>query len=194
MDHFLPFYPSNSSKNQNFEKMKRGRGWPGDIIILDMCTKNYDQVMHSSWDMVRDRCNYFLFWTIFCPFIPLTAQKINILKWKKRLEISSFYICVPKIIIRWCRLPEIWCVTDVIVISHFGLLFALLPPPPPPHPPNSPKNHNFEKMKKEPGDIIILHKCTKNYDQMIYGSWDMVRDGRMDGRTEKVTYRGGCPT
>ena len=24
--------------------------------------------------------------------------------------------------------PEIWCVTGVIVISHFGLFFALLPP------------------------------------------------------------------
>ena len=59
-------------------------------------------------------------------------------------------------------IPEIWCMTDVIVISHFGLFFALLSP-------NSPKNQNFEKMKKMPGDII-LHKCTKNYDQMMYGS------------------------
>ena len=48
-----------------------------------------------------------------------------------------------------------------------------------------------------PGDTIILHMCTKNYDQMLYGSWDMVRDERMGGEivewTEKVTYRGGCP-
>ena len=36
-------------------------------------------------------------------------------------------------------------------------------------------------MKKEPGDIIILHMCTKNYDQMMYGSWDVVREGRKDG-------------
>ena len=65
--------------------------------------------------------------------------------------------------IRSYMLPEIWCVTDVIVISHFGLLFAILPP-------NSPKNQNFEKMKKLPEDIIILHMCTKNYDQMMYTS------------------------
>ena len=45
-----------------------------------------------------------------------------------------------------------------------------------------------------PGDIIILHTCTKDYDQMMYGSWGMVRDRQMDGRMEKVTYRGGCPT
>ena len=45
--------------------------------------------------------------------------------------------------------PEIWHVTDKIVIFHFGLFFTLLPP-------NSPKNQNFEKMKKMPGDITIL--------------------------------------
>ena len=65
--------------------------------------------------------------------------------------------------------PEILRVTDVIIIFHFELFFALLPP-------NSPKNQNLKKMKKNPGDIIILHTCTKNYDQMMYGSQDMVRD------------------
>ena len=34
-----------------------------------------------------------------------------------------------------------------------------------------------------PGDIIILHMCTKIYDQMMCGSWDMVCDGRTDGGT-----------
>ena len=111
MGYFLPFYPPNSPKNQNFEKMKKN---PGDIIILHMCTKNYDQMMYGSWDMVHDRCNcYFSFWSIFCPFTPLTNEKIKILKkWKTLLEISLFYICVPKIMIRWCMVPEIWCVTD----------------------------------------------------------------------------------
>ena len=28
---------------------------------------------------------------------------------------------------------------------------------------SSPKNENFKKKKKTPGDIIILHKCTKNH-------------------------------
>ena len=39
-------------------------------------------------------------------------------------------------------------------------------------------------MKKAPGDIIILHMCIKSYDQMMYSSWEMVRDGRTDGRTD----------
>ena len=106
----------------------------------------------------------------FLPFFSLTAWKIKISEKIKKApgDIIILHMCT-KIMIWWCTFPEIWCVTDVIVISHFGLFFALLPP-------NSPKNQNFEKMKKTPGDIIILHMCTKNYDQMMYGSWDMVHD------------------
>ena len=53
-----------------------------------------------------------LFFGLFCP---LTAKKIKISKnWKKHPEISSFYTCVPKIMIRWCMIPEIWCVTKKV--------------------------------------------------------------------------------
>ena len=34
-------------------------------------------------------------------------------KWKKSWEISSSYTCVPKIMIRWCMVSEIWYVTDI---------------------------------------------------------------------------------
>ena len=126
--------------------------------------------------MVCDGCNYFFIMGHFLPFYPLTARKIKILKkWKKLLEIGSFYMCVPKIIIRWYTLPEIWCVTDVVVISHFGIFLALLTP------------KILKKWKKAPGDIIILHRCTKNYDQIMYGSWHMVRDKRTDRRTDGWT-------
>ena len=80
--------------------------------------------------MVREGCNCsFSFWAIFCPFTPLTARKIKIKKKrrKKRLEIPSFYTSVPKIMII-CYNAEIWHVTGVIAIFHFGLFFALLPP------------------------------------------------------------------
>ena len=69
----------------------------------------------------------------------------------------------------WCTVPEIWRMTDVMIF-HFGPFFALLTP-------NNPKNQNFEKLKKAPGDIIILHKCTKNHDHMLYCSLDMARNG-----------------
>ena len=125
LDCFLPFYPSNNPKTQKFEKMKKT---PGDIIILHKCTINDNHMMYGSWDMKHDRQNFLSFWTIFCPFTPLTTQKIKILKkWKKHLEISSFYTSVPKIMIICYTVLEIWCVTDVIVIFHFGLFLALWP-------------------------------------------------------------------
>ena len=33
-----------------------------------------------------------------------------------------------------------------------------------------------KKWKTNPEDIIILHKCNKNHDHMLYCSWYMVRD------------------
>ena len=47
---------------------------------------------------------------------------------------------------------------------HFGPFFALLPP-------WKPKKSKFWKNGKILGDIIVLHKCTKNHNNMIYGSW-----------------------
>ena len=101
---------------------------PRDVIILNKCTKNYDHMAYFSWDIARDRCNYFLFWAIFCPFTPLTCLKNeNFKKMKKHLEISSFYKNEPKIMIVCYTVAEIRHVTNVIIIFHFGLFFALLP-------------------------------------------------------------------
>ena len=59
--------------------------------------------------------------------------------------------------------------TDVIVIFHFGLFFKLLPPHPLPLL-NSPKNQNLKNENETPGDIFILHKCTKNHDHILHCS------------------------
>ena len=83
-DSFLPFYPSNNPKNQNFEKMKKT---PGDIIILHKCTINDNHMMYDSWDMEHDGHIFLSFWTIFCTFTPLTTRNQNFEKWKKHLEI-----------------------------------------------------------------------------------------------------------
>ena len=64
------------------------------------------------------------------------------------MKISSFYICVPKITIIWCMLPEIW--VQLTIFCHFGSIFALLP-----H--YWPQKLKIEKMKiKSPGHIIII--------------------------------------
>ena len=80
LDHFLPFYPPNKPKNQNFEKMKK---LSGDIIILHRHTINYNHMMYGSWDMEYDR-QFFVILDRFLSFYPPTSPKINILKkWKK---------------------------------------------------------------------------------------------------------------
>ena len=60
-----------------------------------------------------------------------------------------------------CIVPEIWTVTEFFVVLDNFLPF---------YPPKMPKSQNFEKMGKTPGDIIILHTCTKNHDHMLYYS------------------------
>ena len=45
------------------------------------------------------------------------------------------------------------------------------------YPPENPKNPNFEKLTKTSGDIIILLKCTKNHDHMLYCSINIARNG-----------------
>ena len=65
----------------------------------------------------------------------------------------------------WYMVFQIWSATDKIFLS-FWTIFC----------PFTQKNQNFEKLKKAPGDIIILHKCTKNDDYMLYCSLDMARN------------------
>ena len=109
---FFALLPPNNTKNQNCEKLKKVHG---DIIIFQKCTKNHDHMLYRSLDMVRNRCSrYFSFWAIFCPFTSVTAQKLIFKKMrkkkkekKKRLEISSFYINVLKIMIICYIVPEI---------------------------------------------------------------------------------------
>ena len=79
---FTPPPPSNSPKTQ--KKFKKS---PEDIIILYMCTKYHDHIMYCTPPHTHTH---------------LTSQKINFLKKQQKcLEISSFYIYVPQIMIRW---------------------------------------------------------------------------------------------
>ena len=151
LERFLPFYPPNNPKNQNFEK--KTKKFPEDIIILHRCTINDNHMMYGSWDIECDGQNFLSFWTVFCLEKVLT-RKIKILKNSQiSLEISSFYTSVPKIIIICYIVPEIWHITDVSVNFHFELFFALLPP-------LQPKISKFKKSEK---DIWRYHDFTIVY-------------------------------
>ena len=112
--------------------------------------------------MTCDRCNCFSFWTMFCPFTPVTASKNkNFKKMKKIPGDIIIYISAPKIMILCYTVPEIWCVTDELLFFILGYFLPF-------YPPNSLKNENFKKLKKTPWDIVILHQCTETHNHMLY--------------------------
>ena len=108
----------------------------------------------------------------FLPFNPFNNLKNQILKkWKKHLEILSFYTGVPQMTIIWYMVLEISRAMDRI-FCHFGPFLPFYPPPCP-TPLTTWKIKTLKKKKKTPGDIIILHICTKNHDHLLYCSLDM---------------------
>ena len=111
MGYFLAFYPPNSRNKSTFWKNEKNtwRYYHFTYVYQKIWSDDVRFLRYSAWQI-------WLFFILdhFCPFTPLTtAPKIKILKkWKFFLEILSFYICVPIIMIRWCMVPEIWCATD----------------------------------------------------------------------------------
>ena len=107
---FCPFTPLTIHK---IKILKKWKNMPGDItiytsgpkIMIICCT--VPEIQH-----VTDKIlGYFL------PFKPLSTQKSkNFYKWNKRLEISSFYTYVPKIMITW------WCPWDMMCNRWMGRL------------------------------------------------------------------------
>ena len=73
----------------------------GYIIILYLCNTNLNDMTYSFWDIEYGRLKMVtLIKSFFALLLPKT-KKIRILKkMKKWLEISSFYISVPKITIK----------------------------------------------------------------------------------------------
>ena len=143
------------------------------------------------WSMMD---NFFLpFCTIFYPSTTLITWKIKILKkWKKHLEISSFYQSVLKIMIISYTVPNIQCMTDVIFIFHFRLFFALLLLPP-----NDPKKLKLKKKNEK--NAWRYHHFTHVYLKLWSHDVRFLRHGaqrtdrQTDRQAEKVTYKRWVP-
>ena len=110
LGHFLSFYPTNNSKNQNSEKLKKCLEIPS---FYTSGSNNHMQV----WQVMDIRYSrwwiWFLFFILgyFLPFFTPSVPKIKI--WKKMktsgdIIILHNYTGVPKIMITWCTVPEIW--------------------------------------------------------------------------------------
>ena len=135
-----------------------------------MWTINQDHMMYGSWDI-----KFFVILGYFLTFDPPNNPEIQ--NFEKIKKIIILHISSINENHDVCMIPEIWSVTDRI-FSHFGPFFALLHSSPLQQPLTA---WNMKKSKKwknclEIWDIIILHKCTKNHDHMLYCSWDMARD------------------
>ena len=121
LDHFLPFYPTNNSENQNFEKNEQKK-----------TKKTKNTWRHHHFTQVYHKWQLYHAW-----FMRYEAQQ------------TKFFVT-------FCQF-----------FSHFL----------PYNPTNNPKKQILKKWKKASGDIIILHKWTKNHDHMLYCFWDIVRNG-----------------
>ena len=163
--------------------VSKDRIFSGDIIMLHMYTINDNHMIQGSWDIKCDRQNFLSCWAIFCPFTLVTVQKIKILKKrKKRWDIIITHKCNKN------HDYMLYCSWDVkrdrcTCYFSFWANFILLTPP------NSPKNQNLKKIRKKRQEISSFYTFPKNYDQMMYSSWDMVRDRWTDRRTDERTYR-----
>ena len=121
LSYFLPFHPINSQENENIKKLKMHPFYTNvpKIMIIGYTVPEIWCMM----DVIIIFVGYFLH---FYP--PNSWANEYIKKNKKHLEISSFYTSASKFMIICYTVPEIWCMTDVIIIFHFVLFFALLAP------------------------------------------------------------------
>ena len=81
---FLPFDPPNP-KSQKFEKIKKCL----KILSFYTCVPQMTIMMYGFWYIKHDRQNFLSFWAIFCPFTPLTIQKIKF--WKNGKSSWRYY-------------------------------------------------------------------------------------------------------
>ena len=131
-----------------------------------MCTKIHNHMKYSSWELELD--NFFVLLGHFLPFYPHppnNPENQNFEKMKKASgDIIISNLCNKKHNHMMYAYLDMECDKQFFVILSYFWLF---------YPTIDPKNKNLEKMKKTPGDIILLYLCTINQDHMMYGSWDI---------------------
>ena len=123
-------------------------------------------MIYGSWDIRHNRQSILS----FLPFDPSNNLKNQnfekIIKKKKKKKGGRFYhftlvYHIWRSYDLWflrCGVPQTEC---FVILDHFCPFTPL----------NNPKIQTFENTKKDWRYIVILHKCYKNHDHMLYCSW-----------------------
>ena len=151
--HFLPSNTPNNPKYQNFEKTKK----KSEDIILHMCITNDNHIMCG----VLQR--FLSFWTIFCPFNPLTTQKIKILKTMKKHPGDIIILHVYhkwKSYHVWFLRYGAWQTYFFVILGHFLLFY--------------PTKSKFWKNERTPSFTQVYQK-SQSYVLLFlwYSTWQM---------------------
>ena len=132
-----------------------------------MHTINENQ-MYCSWNVEHDRllCHF----GPFNSFLSHPTPKYNNRKYQnfEKIKNNSRYYHFTHVYQK-VQSYDVWFLRNRAQQTEFFVILTVFSPP------TNLKNQNFEKMKKMPWDII-LHKCTKNQDHMLYCSWYMALD------------------
>ena len=150
LDCFLLFY-SSPLTNQKIKILKKMKKLPGDIIILQRCTINDNPMMYGSWDTKHDRQNFFSFWIIFLPFYPPNNLKNQ--NFEKMKKMPGHIITLQRGTKNHDHMLQCFLDMEHNRCNCYFSFWAIFLPF---YLPNAPKKSKFKKMKKNPGDIIIV--------------------------------------
>ena len=169
---FCSFAPLLTLKIKTWKKCKKA---PGGIILLHMCTINQD---HDVWflryevQQTECFCHCGQFFALLTPPLSQAARKIKIWKkWKRLLEISSFYKIVPK-----NHDHMLYCSWDMVCdgcncyFSFWAMLFPFTPP-------NNHKRWEIWNNEKKVLGYHFTEVYQKSWSYAIlllrYGTWQM---------------------
>ena len=175
-DYFLPFYPPNNPENQNFEKMKK----PLEISSFYTSVPKIMVICYTISEIWRVTNLIIFIVGYFLSFYPSKSPKNQNLKKLKKT-----------------RLDKPACSWDMASNGHnryfsFWDIFCPFTPPS--------LTAKKLKLRKNEKNAWRYHHFTHVYqklwsnDVLFLGYGARRTEGQTDGRTEKVTYRGGCPT
>ena len=190
LGHFLPFYSPKITKI----KILKTKKFAGDIIILSKITITWYMVPEIGSETGRIFC-YFgpflallpsphpLYWSFYTCMCTINEDHVIYGSWNIRCDRQTKFWKHEKNARRYYHFTHVyhkWQLYDVCFLRYGVWLtefFVILDHFVPFYSPKTPKNQNFEKMEKTAGDIITLHKCTKNHDYMLHCSCDTMHDG-----------------